>query len=251
MLDLQHVYAVVLTALIFVPLEWVLPARKAPKPDRQRYMTDILHVIVGGFFIRVGTVLVLLGLIFYGPVSDAYGLPLWLQLPILIAMRDFGFYWVHRMYHSVPFLWRFHRIHHSSEHLDWLASYRLHPLDQSVHSAIVLAPTVILDFDPMAVLIVTAIYRWHTILLHSNVRIGFGPLEKVISAPAFHHWHHANEEQAHDRNFGGQLTIWDRMFGTFYDAQTPRPSRYGVDDPPRENFLTHTIEPFLPGKKNG
>lgn len=248
---MQHVLAVLLAALVFLPLEWLIPARQAPQFDWQRYRTDILHVVIGGLAIRLGTVLLLLGLLIYGPVSNAHGIPLWLQIPIVVVMRDFGFYWVHRMYHAVPWMWRFHRIHHSSEHLDWLASYRLHPVDQSFHSAIVLLPTALFDFSPLAVLSVMAVYRWHTILLHSNVRITFGPLGKVIAAPTFHHWHHANHVEAYDKNFGGQLTIWDRMFGTYYDAPQPRPDRYGVDDPPQENFLTHIIEPFRPGKNNG
>ena len=103
----------------------------------------------------------------------------------------------------------------------------------------------------MALLLFGLIYKWHAILLHSNVRIGFGPLSKLIITPGFHHWHHANQVEAYDKNFGRQLTIWDRMFGTFYEGPQDRPDRYGVENPPRETFITHILEPFKPGKRNG
>jgi sterol desaturase/sphingolipid hydroxylase (fatty acid hydroxylase superfamily) len=109
-------------------------------------------------------------------------------------------------------------------------------------------PALLLGFSPLALLIYSVVYQWHSILLHSNVRVSFGPLEAVISTPRFHHWHHADEPEAYDRNFGGQLVIWDRLFGTAFDPALNIPGRYperfGVDQPPREDFFAHILAPF-------
>ncbi len=252
MFDMQHVYTVAIMALVFAPLELLLPARKAPRPDLARYSTDLLHAAVGGFLIRIGTVIVLALLIprNIGPEWIARS-PVWLQCIAVLLLSDLMFWIAHRIYHAVPVLWRFHRIHHSSEHLDWLAAFRVHPVDQIINASIIAAPTLTLGFDPVALLIYATIYKWHAILLHSNLRIGFGPLGWLIITPGFHHWHHANQHEAHDRNFGGQLAIWDRMFGTYYDAPQPRPEIYGVDNPPPESFFAHLLEPFTPRRDNG
>lgn len=251
MFDMQHVYTVAVMALVFVPLELLIPARKADL-RLARYSTDLLHVAIGGFLIRLGTVVLLAVLIpsAIGPGWVAQ-LPLWVQLIAVLLISDLMFWIAHRIYHAVPLLWRFHRIHHSSEQLDWLAAFRVHPVDQIVNAAIIAAPTLLLGFSPAALLIFATIYKWHAILLHSNTRISFGPLGKLIITPNFHHWHHANQSEAHDRNFGGQLTIWDHLFGTYYDAPQPRPDIYGVDNPPRESFAAHILEPFIPGQRHG
>lgn len=252
MFDLQHVYTVAIMALVFAPLELLLPARKGVRPRLARYSTDLLHAAVGGFLIRIGTVIALV-LLIPSDIAPEWiaGWPVWLQFIAAFLISDLMFWIAHRVYHAVPFLWRFHRIHHSSEHLDWLASFRVHPVDQIINAVVIAAPTLMLGFSPAALLVYVTIYKWHAILLHSNVRIDFGPLDWLIVTPRFHHWHHANQHEAHDRNFGGQLTIWDQVFGTYYRGPTPRPDIYGVDNPPPENFVDHLLEPFNPRRNNG
>lgn len=252
MLDLQHISTVAIIAIVFVPLEILFPAKERPDFRLSRYSTDLLHVIVGGFLIRIGTVALLTILVPANSGADVVKLmPIWLQFIAVLLISDLMFWIAHRIYHAVPFLWRFHRIHHSSEHLDWLAAYRVHPVDQIINATIIAAPTLLLGFSPVALLIYALIYKWHAILLHSNVNVSFGPLNKLIITPSFHHWHHANHPDAFDRNFGGQLTIWDHMFGTFYHAKDPHPDVYGVDNPPRESFTAHIFEPFSAGNNDG
>lgn len=252
MLDMQHVYTVAIMALVFAPLEFLWPAYKGPRLGLTRYRTDLLHAALGGFLIRIGTVIVL-ALLIPQDIGPAWitAAPIWLQFIVILLLSDFMFWVAHRIYHAVPALWRFHRIHHSSEHLDWLASFRVHPLDQIINSSIIAAPTLMLGFDPAALLIYATIFKWHSILLHSNLRVGFGPLGWLVITPSFHHWHHANQHEAYDRNFGGQLTIWDRMFGTYYKAPKFCPDAYGVDNPPPESFFAHLFEPFTARRDNG
>ena len=229
-----------------------MPARKAPGFRWQRYAADIFHVVIGGFLIRAGTAAVIGGALgWIGWIGSAWRQPLALQVVEILLICDLGFWLAHRLFHAVPWLWRFHMIHHSSEHLDWLAAYRVHPLDQIANSAIILLPALLLGFSPTAMLIYGLCYQWHAILLHSNVRISLGRAGRVIASPYFHHWHHANEEGAYNRNFGGQLVIWDCLFGTAHFPAASRPVRYGVDDPPTETFLSHIVAPVLPRKSNG
>jgi hypothetical protein len=77
--------------------------------------------------------------------------PYWLQIVEIIVIADLGIYFVHRMFHSIPLLWRFHQIHHSSEELDWLAAYRVHPVEQIAFRGISLAPIFALGFSDAAI----------------------------------------------------------------------------------------------------
>ena len=232
-------------ALVFIALEMLVPARQRPVFSWRRYLADILHMSIGGVLIRYGTIVAItLIVIQTGRVTHAASLPLWIQVPLVLVLGDLMLWLAHRMTHAVPFLWRFHRIHHSSRHLDWLAAYRVHPIDQILDSTLIALPALLLGFSPLAVLIYSIIYQWHSILLHSNLRVSLGLLERLIATPQFHHWHHADHPEAYDRNFGGQLVIWDRLFGTTIDAGDRAPERFGVSEPPREDFFTHLLAPF-------
>lgn len=247
--EIERLGTIALIALVFAPLEFLWPAIKRPSFSWQRYRTDLLHVLVGGFLIRFGTALLITwALSFLAIPPIGMSLPLWLQVIMVLVISDLGFYFAHRLFHAVPALWQFHRIHHSSEHLDWLAAYRVHPVDQIFNATIIALPALALGFSPIALLIYAILYQWHAIFLHSNLQVDFGPIGKFIVSPRFHRWHHANEVEAHDRNFGGQLAIWDRLFGTLIEPKR-EPSRLGVDDPPAEYFVSHLIAPVR--RKNG
>lgn len=242
---LSHIWTIMGIALVFAPLEFLLPARSAPAFNWRRYRTDLLHAVLGGLLIRLAYAILIAMLIdWIGIKGSAWQYPLWLQVIAVLVICDLSFWTAHRLFHAVPFLWRFHEVHHSSAHLDWLAAYRVHPVDQAINSAMIMLPVLVLGFAPKAILIYGVIYQWHAILLHSNVRFSLGWFGNFVATPQFHHWHHANQQDAYDRNFGGQLTIWDRLFGTAYHADAIRPPSYGVDRPPAEGFLSHLASPF-------
>ncbi|HEU4650747.1 MAG TPA: sterol desaturase family protein, partial [Croceibacterium sp.] len=178
MFDLEVFSTVAVVALVFVPLEALLPARRRPDFSLARYRTDLLHALLGGLVIRAGTAWLLAILLlpaFGGPTVVSHW-PLWLQFVTVLLLSDLMFWLAHRLYHAVPLLWKFHRVHHSSEHLDWLAAFRVHPVDQIVNASIIALPALLLEFSPAAVLLYALLYKWHAILLHSNVDVSFGPL---------------------------------------------------------------------------
>lgn len=232
-LDLRNF---LLFLLIFSPLEYILPIHEKAKLLRRGWGTDVLHFFFSGIFIKLGLFLVVIFSIQLGSISipndfQAWlgGIPTWLQIISAIIIADLGFYLSHRLMHAVPTLWRFHVVHHSSEKLDWLASYRVHPVDQVIVKGSSLVPIFALRFSDTTILITSIIYHWQGLLLHSNVNMKIGPLKWIIASPEFHHWHHANQEEAYDKIFAGQLSFWDWLFGTTY-MNGGKPETYGVDE---------------------
>jgi sterol desaturase/sphingolipid hydroxylase (fatty acid hydroxylase superfamily) len=141
-------------------------------------------------------------------------------------------------------LWKFHAVHHSIEDMDWIAAHRTHPIDTAITNSGAIIIALLFDFGALAVLIFSVQFSWHSLLKHSNVSIGWGPLRWLYLTPSFHHWHHANVAEAYDKNFAGQLPLWDLMFGTAIMKQDEGPNKYGVDDPVPKTFLGSMLYPF-------
>jgi sterol desaturase/sphingolipid hydroxylase (fatty acid hydroxylase superfamily) len=236
--------------LVFAPLERLRPIRRV-RADWRRLLTDGLHVFVSGSLIRWCAAFLAVGMAAYAAVlipgaigGHVRSQPIWLQYAELLLLSDLAFYLAHRLFHAVPMLWRFHEVHHSSEHLDWIAAHRVHPVDQVLNGALIALPAIVLGFSPTALLIYALAYRWHAILLHSNVRVDFGPLKWLIASPQFHHWHHADEAWAYDRNFGGQLVVFDWLFGTLNLPVGQMPRKYGLTTPIAPDYLGQLAHPF-------
>jgi len=200
--------------LLFVPLEKLL-ALRPQRVFRRGFLTDLTHLLVNNLF------------------STALG----------VALVVVGNYWGHRLTHTVPFLWRFHAVHHSIELMDWVAAGRLHPVDQAFTQAFTVMPLVILGFSGGTFAGVAVFVTLLAIFQHANVRLRFPGLRWVINTPEWHHWHHAVDPEARDKNFG--LPVVDRVFGTAYMPKDRRPSGFGIPDPvPPVGYLRHLAFPF-------
>jgi len=250
--ELQFFVAAV---LILVPLEKLAPFHQEQHTLRPGMRVDVLHLVISGILIRVGAAATIAVLSYACAlaVPDVVraavgGQPGWLQFVQLFVLADLFFYLAHRLVHRVPWLWRFHAVHHSSEHLDWLSTFRVHPVDQILNSTIIAVPAAALGFSSGSVLVYALLYRVHALLLHSNVNVPLGPLERVFASPRYHHWHHADERHAYDRNFGGQLVIWDHMFNTWHEADG-RPGKYGVRGTMPVGYVQQLIAPFRPKRR--
>jgi sterol desaturase/sphingolipid hydroxylase (fatty acid hydroxylase superfamily) len=228
----------VLLIAIFVPLEWLCGLRPA-KIWRKEIGVDLAWYFINSLAPAaiLSVPLAFLARTLHG--IDPGGLystvatwPVWLRLLLALFVNDVGAYWGHRAMHAYPALWRFHAIHHSAEHLDWLVNTRVHPFDMVFTRLSGLAPVYLLGLAQSngsneIAAIVTIFGTIWTFFIHSNVRVRLGPLEWVISSPAFHHWHHTNDEHR-DRNFAAIFPIIDRLFGTVW---LPKhwPPVYGID----------------------
>jgi sterol desaturase/sphingolipid hydroxylase (fatty acid hydroxylase superfamily) len=169
--------------------------------------------------------------------------PGWLQFIEAFLIVEVGFYWAHRGLHS-RWLWRFHRIHHSSEDLDWLSFSRFHPVDQAVLTLSYLVPLYLLGFPLRVFAAYLGITAVESALLHSNVRLGLGVVEFVVATPHFHRWHHAVGETAASVNFAGQLALLDVVWGTFC-VPADWPLSCGVKEPVPTGFIGQVFGPLL------
>ena len=239
-----------LVALIFVPLELIFPLRAEQKLLRRHWQNDLINLLCNGVIIQlglfaaVGAMLWAIGLAIPHGVGEAVrAQPLWLQAAEAILIADIGFYLAHRAFHAVPFLWKFHALHHSIEEMDWLAAYRVHPIDQVLTKSLSYLPMFALGFSDAAIAIFVVTFKWQSIAIHSNNRIGLGPLKWIFATPQFHHWHHANEPEALDKNFAGQLVFLDWIGGTLHLPQV-KPARYGTDEPVPKRYDGQLLYPF-------
>jgi len=154
--------------------------------------------------------------------------PLGVQALEALLVADFCGYWSHRLMHQIPFLWRIHRLHHSSERLDWLAAARVHPFESVWNKLVSLLPLFLLGFSPRITVFFGPLIGLYPIFIHCNVRWGYGWIGYLIASPAFHRWHHSADEHALNKNFSGLLPLFDFVFGTAHFPRHGKPARYGL-----------------------
>lgn len=176
----------------------------------------------------------------FGPIA---ALPLWVQCVAAIVLGDFLLYWIHRVFHRGT-LWPLHAVHHSSEQLDWMSTFRSHPVNEIVGNVFLSAPFLLLGFSPAASFISPAVLGLYTILVHADVEWTFGRLRYVLVSPAFHRWHHSKAPEAVDKNFASLLPVWDVAFGTCYVPADRKPSDFGIHEPIARSWPGQMVHPF-------
>jgi lathosterol oxidase len=242
----------ILYSLVYVPLERLFALRREQPVFRRGWRTDLTYFFFNTLLIQVTSFLVVLPamtLFDWARIerveSFVGSLPILVQVPLVLLIADFTQYWVHRAFHGVPVLWRFHAVHHSAEQMDWLAGSRLHLVDAVATRGLTYVPVYVLGFSQAAVVAYLAIVVVQVTFIHANVRWEFRPLRRLVATPAFHHWHHAAEPEAIDTNFAVHTPVWDLLFGT-YHLPNRWPNAYGLcggSDVPR-GWLRQFVYPF-------
>jgi sterol desaturase/sphingolipid hydroxylase (fatty acid hydroxylase superfamily) len=241
-----------LMTLIFSPIEVLWPAYPQQSVFRKEWLTDILYFLSTHLPIQITSFLILLPatqLTAYfaipGLVDGVGRLPWIVQFLLAVLVADISEYWFHRAFHTVPFLWGFHAIHHSSKALDWIAGSRAHIVEDVIVRGGMLIPMMfVFPHD-----IIVAYLLWVTI--HATwAHCNFGPtvkwLEPYLIQPRFHHWHHTSEKEAIDKNFAIHFPWIDRIFGTYYFPKDKWPEKYGLDNEVLpDGFLRQQIYPFI------
>jgi sterol desaturase/sphingolipid hydroxylase (fatty acid hydroxylase superfamily) len=134
---------------------------------------------------------------------------------LVVLFADFMYYWWHRMEHRVRFMWASHSVHHSSTDYDLSTALRLPWLEDTFLIWMMLIPIILLGFNPLQVVIASEIVSNYQIWIH-NQKVGkLGFLDKILNTPSVHRVHHGANPQYIDKNYGGILIIWDRLFGTY------------------------------------
>jgi len=222
------------TALVFITIEKLIPFRDQPV-FRPEWQTDLSHFAINhlliGFTLLVTNFMInnVFGWANFGTLQAwVHGLPLWLAAFLVILVADLAQYWTHRAYHQVPYLWRYHAVHHSTVHMDWLAGSRQHLLETIVTRTAVLLPLYLLGFSKEAIDIYVLIVGFQAVFNHANVSVRLGPLRYIVVTPNFHHWHHARDREAIDKNYAAHFAFIDYLFGTAVTSDKKWPERYGV-----------------------
>ena len=132
--------------------------------------------------------------------------------------------------------------------MDWLAGSRLHLVDIVATRAVGFVPLYAMGFAEGPLTIYLVLVGFHAVFIHANVRWAFRPLRWIVTTPRYHHWHHAADADAVDKNFAVQVPLIDWLFGTAHQPDA-WPRAYGIEgDPIPDRWLQHLIGPFRPGR---
>jgi len=238
--------------LVFVPVERFWPLHPGQKTFRPQWTTDAFYFVATHLpaqlltFLMVAPALLLTKWLSIPPLQHfVQRWPYLVQLVAAIFVADLCQYCVHRMFHTVPFLWRFHSIHHSIKTLDWIAGSRSHFFDIVITRGLIMIPMMMVGF-PQSVLAGYLVFvSFHATFCHTDFRPDAHWLERYFVTVRYHHWHHAADKNAVDVNFAIHLPFLDRLFGTHYLPKNAWPERYGlIDDTLPRGFFAQLLAPF-------
>ena len=157
-------------------------------------------------------------------------------------------YRTHRAFHRLPFLWKFHTVHHSAKAVDWMAGARMHFLEIIVLRGFTVILMQIFGFSTGAIQCYILIVYIYSTLIHANVRLPLPWPAKFMVTPRFHHWHHGVEREAIDVNFAIYFPLFDKLFGTYYMPKDHWPEGYGISGHPVPlGYFKQLLYPFKKG----
>ena len=244
------------TGIVFIPIERLLGRREQPI-FRYEWREDLLYLLISSLlvqslsFVSMAPSMAILSHTDWGGIRAAIAdqNPV-LQFFEIMFLTDLVQYWVHRSFHRITFLWKFHAVHHSVEALDWLAGSRMHLCEIVILRGCTIIPMYVLGFAERPLYAYIFFVYLFSTLIHSNMRIRFGFLSAWFVTPRFHHWHHGIEREAIDVNFAIHFPILDRLFGTYYlPGDDKWPAGYGIANHPiPKGFFRQFVSPFIPRK---
>ncbi len=204
----------------------ILAARRELTTGKgRRWVGNLSLVLVDTLMVRllfptaaVGTALIVADL-GWG-VLNVVSVPYWAALLISVAVLDLAIYLQHVMFHALPALWRLHMVHHADLDLDVTSGSRFHPIEILISMLYKLAVISVLGPPVLGVLIFEVVLNALAMFNHANVRMPLvldRVLRWIIVTPDMHRVHHSVESREHNRNFGFNLSLWDRVLGTYTD----------------------------------
>lgn len=245
------ILTLVASVMVFTFLEKIFPKYREQAILRPEWQLDLIYFCVNhlllAFLLLISNYFVVT--VFGWAVSESLqnsiqSLPLLAQVILLILCADFVLYWSHRLFHEVPWLWKFHAVHHSVEHMDWLAGSRNHIVQTIVDRSIAMLPLYLLGADKAALDIYVTFAALQAVLVHSNIGIPFGPLKYIIATPQYHHWHHSSDTPAIDTNYAVHSPLFDWLFGSYHMPKEHWPEYYGTTKPLPKSFIGQLLYPF-------
>jgi sterol desaturase/sphingolipid hydroxylase (fatty acid hydroxylase superfamily) len=250
----------VIYGAIFAPLERLMPySRKWLEGgndlsvDIMMFFSGVVWSIISKFLLSMLFIMSLINWL------EPFGRDIWptfmpvvIQVFLFILIKDFFRYWYHRWMHEVPFMWRWHAVHHSAKRLYWLNGIRSHPLEILVQTLIWAIPLSLVqppaEIAMMAVLMSLSI----GIFQHANIDTKLGFWEYIFSIGDNHRYHHHKTSRVGNSNYGGEVIVWDILFGTFHKPKDGSPGdNIGIGGSPYypQTMAGLMIAPFLQDQK--
>lgn len=174
--------------------------------------------------------------------------PFLAKLVVAVLAAGFGEYWLHRLSHTWPPMWRFHSLHHSAKRIYWLNGFRSHPLNAVWHQAAGFFVLLITGVDRMTLNGFLSLAAVVSVFQHANARLSLGWLNYIFSTNELHRWHHSAQINEANSNYGAVLSVWDIVFGTFRYDPHGRPSQLGLGGEeiyPLDSYWKQLWRPFL------
>jgi sterol desaturase/sphingolipid hydroxylase (fatty acid hydroxylase superfamily) len=209
---------------VILIFEKQLAFRKEWKPSLADLKIDSFYLIV--IQTLLPKVLVWIGVLFMAHFLAAHELTfsqLWphhwsigTQGILLIFVSDFLRYWLHRLSHTIPFLWRFHAVHHSVDKLYWMNTSRFHPVEKSLQFCFDVFPFMLLAVSPEVIGLHLVLYGVNGFFQHCNIDLKYGWLNYIVSSTEHHRWHHSKNPKESNNNYGNNIILWDILFKSFY-----------------------------------
>lgn len=262
-------YWVVGLTLFFWLLELIFPWRKQFPVFHKEFKLNVFYL----FFL-----LFLFPIFFYTPISyvgvtllnkflglfhvknlvseTVQSWPAWGRIIVVFLVIDFFKWFSHILYHRIPFLWKFHKLHHSSETMGIGSGFRAHWMAVIIDGTALYIPLTILGFGLQSFFIGGVISIGIGTYSHSNIKTNIGVLKYIFNNPEMHLWHHARKKElpkgVHSVNYANVLSLWDYLFGTAYipyDGKDIQIGFDGLENYPK-TFIGQSIEPFIGKKKS-
>lgn len=247
-------------SMAFVLAERLLPARPGQRIGRPQLANDLFYnafnghfwaVLTGGFTTALASWIsgIVAPLLPFPALDQGLAEVPWVaQCAVILVVSDLLQWCVHNLLHRVPFLWWFHKVHHSAQRMDWSVNFRFHWMELVVYRSLLYVPLALLGGAPTAIFAVAVFATFWGHFNHANVDVDLGPLARIFNGPRMHLWHHdASTEGGVAKNFGIVLSVWDFLFGTAYWPRDRAPERLGYpgDEEMPPDLARQMIFPLL------
>lgn len=239
----NYFYWLLGVSAFFLMLEWVKPWRKDQAKFRKDFWLDFFYMFFNFFLFSLVIYNAASNVVvhFFNDLLASIGItnlvafevmswPLWAHLLVGFLVRDFVQWWTHRLLHTSPRLWEFHKVHHSVEEMGFAAHLRYHWMETIVYRSIEYIPLALIGIGLRDFFIIHIFTLAVGHFNHSNIKVNLGPLKYLFNNPQMHIWHHAHDipkEHKYGVNFGITLSIWDYLFKTDYIPYEGRDIKLG------------------------
>jgi len=216
---------------VFATLEAVILWRTQRHYDWRAYLASLTDMLVRDYvvyaYLGFSLAAPLIGWVWAHRLTTV-PLDSWSAIATLFIGQEFCYYWFHRASHRVRFSWLSHAVHHSSNELNLSAAFRIGWTGRLLGTSAFFVPMMWVGFRPGPVFITLNLGLLYQFWLHNGWAPKLGPLEWVLNTPSHHRVHHAANPEYIDKNYGGVLIVFDRLFGTYVEERSDLPCDYGL-----------------------